>query len=135
MNHTMNATHDPALRSWVASANQADLSCVMCHRSINYVADMLETKYGIPWIKVNFIGAEATAVCDLDDRDAGVVAFLFGGGAAVVPTPKATQPSAPLCGVCESVPTMSCPGSAYDSSILEWQMASEPSRTPSRSPK
>jgi nitrogenase molybdenum-iron protein alpha chain len=33
----------------------------MCHRSINYVADMLETKYGIPWIKVNFIGAEATA--------------------------------------------------------------------------
>jgi nitrogenase molybdenum-iron protein alpha chain len=44
-----------------ASANQADLSCVMCHRSINYVADMLETKYGIPWIKVNFIGAQATA--------------------------------------------------------------------------
>jgi nitrogenase molybdenum-iron protein alpha chain len=44
-----------------ATANQADLSCVMCHRSINYVADMLETKYGIPWIKVNFIGAHATA--------------------------------------------------------------------------
>ncbi|HWR03388.1 MAG TPA: nitrogenase molybdenum-iron protein alpha chain [Humidesulfovibrio sp.] len=44
-----------------ASAHKADLSCVMCHRSINYVADMLETKYGIPWIKVNFIGAEATA--------------------------------------------------------------------------
>ncbi|MHC1700731.1 MAG: nitrogenase molybdenum-iron protein alpha chain [Humidesulfovibrio sp.] len=44
-----------------ASAHTADLSCVMCHRSINYVADMLETKYGIPWIKVNFIGAEATA--------------------------------------------------------------------------
>ena len=44
-----------------ASAQQADLSAVMCHRSINYVADMLETKYGIPWIKVNFIGAEATA--------------------------------------------------------------------------
>lgn len=44
-----------------ASAQHADLSCVMCHRSINYVADMLETKYGIPWIKVNFIGAEATA--------------------------------------------------------------------------
>ena len=51
-----NATYDK-----FASANQADLSCVMCHRSINYVADMLETKYGIPWIKVNFIGAEATA--------------------------------------------------------------------------
>jgi len=44
-----------------ATAHMADLSCVMCHRSINYVADMLETKYGIPWIKVNFIGAEATA--------------------------------------------------------------------------
>ncbi|BDQ33439.1 nitrogenase molybdenum-iron protein alpha chain [Pseudodesulfovibrio portus] len=44
-----------------ASAQHADLDCVMCHRSINYVADMLETKYGIPWIKVNFIGAESTA--------------------------------------------------------------------------
>ncbi|WP_147820737.1 nitrogenase molybdenum-iron protein alpha chain [Salidesulfovibrio onnuriiensis] len=44
-----------------ASAHKADLNTVMCHRSINYVADMLETKYGIPWIKVNFIGAEATA--------------------------------------------------------------------------
>jgi len=51
-----NSTYDQ-----FASANQADLSCVMCHRSINYVADMLETKYGIPWIKVNFIGAQATA--------------------------------------------------------------------------
>jgi nitrogenase molybdenum-iron protein alpha chain len=44
-----------------ATSHQADLNCVMCHRSINYVADMLETKYGIPWIKVNFIGAAATA--------------------------------------------------------------------------
>lgn len=51
-----NSTYDQ-----FASANQADLSCVMCHRSINYVADMLEVKYGIPWIKVNFIGAQATA--------------------------------------------------------------------------
>lgn len=51
-----NSTYDK-----FASANQADLSAVMCHRSINYVADMLETKYGIPWIKVNFIGAGATA--------------------------------------------------------------------------
>ncbi len=51
-----NSTYDK-----FASSNQADLSAVMCHRSINYVADMLETKYGIPWIKVNFIGAEATA--------------------------------------------------------------------------
>ena len=44
-----------------ASCHTADLSCVMCHRSINYVADMLETKYGIPWIKVNFISARGTA--------------------------------------------------------------------------
>ncbi|VAW40034.1 Nitrogenase (molybdenum-iron) alpha chain [hydrothermal vent metagenome] len=51
-----NSTYDQ-----FASAHQADLSAVMCHRSINYVADMLEVKYGIPWIKVNFIGAEATA--------------------------------------------------------------------------
>jgi nitrogenase molybdenum-iron protein alpha chain len=44
-----------------ASAHTADLNAVMCHRSINYVADMLEIKFGIPWIKVNFIGAGATA--------------------------------------------------------------------------
>ncbi len=42
-------------------AHTADLNCVMCHRSINYVADMIEKKYGVPWIKVNFLGAEATA--------------------------------------------------------------------------
>ena len=51
-----NSTYDQ-----FASAHTADLNTVMCHRSINYVADMLEVKYGIPWIKVNFIGAEATA--------------------------------------------------------------------------
>ncbi|KMY67091.1 nitrogenase molybdenum-iron protein subunit alpha [Desulfocarbo indianensis] len=44
-----------------ASAHTADLNAVMCHRSINYVADMLEIKFGIPWVKVNFIGAEATS--------------------------------------------------------------------------
>lgn len=42
-------------------AHTADLNCVMCHRSINYVAEMLQTKYGIPWIKVNFLSAEGTA--------------------------------------------------------------------------
>jgi nitrogenase molybdenum-iron protein alpha chain len=51
-----NSTYDQ-----FASAHTADLNTVMCHRSINYVAEMMETKYGIPWIKVNFIGAEATA--------------------------------------------------------------------------
>jgi nitrogenase molybdenum-iron protein alpha chain len=43
------------------NAHTADLNVVMCHRSINYVADMIEKKYGIPWFKVNFTGAEATA--------------------------------------------------------------------------
>ncbi len=42
-------------------AHHADLNGVMCHRSINYVADMIEKKFGVPWIKTNFIGPEATA--------------------------------------------------------------------------
>ena len=42
-------------------SHTADLNVIMCHRSINYVAEMMETKYGIPWIKANFIGAESTA--------------------------------------------------------------------------
>jgi nitrogenase molybdenum-iron protein alpha chain len=44
-----------------SNAHTADLNLIMCHRSINYVAEMMEKKYGIPWLKVNFIGAEATA--------------------------------------------------------------------------
>jgi len=44
-----------------SSAHTADLNVVMCHRSINYLAEMMEKKYGIPWFKVNFVGAEATA--------------------------------------------------------------------------
>ena len=51
-----NSTYDQ-----FASSHTADLNAVMCHRSINYVADMMETKYGIPWVKVNFVGAKATA--------------------------------------------------------------------------
>ncbi len=51
-----NSTYDQ-----FANAHMARLNCVMCHRSINYVADMMEKKYGPPWIKVNFIGAKATA--------------------------------------------------------------------------
>jgi len=42
-------------------SHTADLNVVMCHRSINYVAEMMEKKFGIPWFKVNFIGAESTA--------------------------------------------------------------------------
>jgi nitrogenase molybdenum-iron protein alpha chain len=45
----------------VARAHTAQLNTVMCHRSINYIADMMERKFGIPWIKINFIGAESTA--------------------------------------------------------------------------
>ncbi len=44
-----------------ASAQNVDLNTVMCHRSINYLAEMMEKKWGIPWFKVNFIGAESTA--------------------------------------------------------------------------
>ncbi len=51
-----NSTYDQ-----FATSQQADLNCIMCHRSINYVAEMMEIKYGIPWTKVNFIGAEASA--------------------------------------------------------------------------
>ncbi len=51
-----NSTYDK-----FANAHMADLNTIMCHRSINYVAEMMETKYGIPWVKINFIGAEASA--------------------------------------------------------------------------
>jgi nitrogenase molybdenum-iron protein alpha chain len=51
-----NSTYDQ-----FANAHTAELNTIMCHRSINYVAEMMETKYGIPWIKINFIGAGATA--------------------------------------------------------------------------
>ncbi|MDX2187484.1 MAG: nitrogenase molybdenum-iron protein alpha chain [Opitutaceae bacterium] len=45
----------------VTKCHTADLNVVQCHRSINYMAEMMETKYGIPWFKVNFLGAKATA--------------------------------------------------------------------------
>jgi len=51
-----NSTYDQ-----FANSHTADLNTIMCHRSINYVAEMMETKFGIPWIKINFIGAEASA--------------------------------------------------------------------------
>jgi nitrogenase molybdenum-iron protein alpha chain len=51
-----NSTYDQ-----FANSHTADLNTVMCHRSINYVAEMMEKKYGIPWIKVNFTGADSTA--------------------------------------------------------------------------
>jgi nitrogenase molybdenum-iron protein alpha chain len=45
----------------MTNSHTADLNLVMCHRSINYVAEMMEKKFGIPWLKVNFIGAESTS--------------------------------------------------------------------------
>ncbi|HWQ80233.1 MAG TPA: nitrogenase molybdenum-iron protein alpha chain [Anaerovoracaceae bacterium] len=44
----------------LSRSHQADLNLVMCHRSINYIAEMMHTKYGIHWLKVNFIGIGAT---------------------------------------------------------------------------
>jgi nitrogenase molybdenum-iron protein alpha chain len=44
----------------IAKAHIAHLNLVQCHRSINYVADMLKEKYGTSWLKVNFIGVSAT---------------------------------------------------------------------------
>ena len=44
----------------IKNSHFADLNLVQCHRSINYVADMMYDKYGIDWIKVNFIGIEST---------------------------------------------------------------------------
>ncbi|WP_296558555.1 nitrogenase molybdenum-iron protein alpha chain [uncultured Acetobacterium sp.] len=41
------------------NAHTADLNLVQCHRSINYIAEMMKTKYGMDWIKVNFIGLES----------------------------------------------------------------------------
>ncbi len=51
-----NSTYDQ-----FANAHMADLNTIMCHRSINYVAEMMEKKFGIPWIKINFIGANSAA--------------------------------------------------------------------------
>jgi len=45
----------------IIKCHQAQLNVIMCHRSINYMAEMMEKKYGIPWIKVNFLGAAASA--------------------------------------------------------------------------
>ncbi|MDR3115734.1 MAG: nitrogenase component I subunit alpha [Treponema sp.] len=44
------------------NAHLANLNLVQCHRSINYIAEMMKTKYGIDWLKINFIGIDATLV-------------------------------------------------------------------------
>lgn len=45
----------------ITKCHTADLNVVLCHRSINYMAEMMETKFGVPWLKVNFTGAEQTS--------------------------------------------------------------------------
>ncbi|MDR2196511.1 MAG: nitrogenase component I subunit alpha [Coriobacteriales bacterium] len=45
----------------IKNAHLAELNVVQCHRSINYIAEMMEAQYGTPWLKVNFIGVSATA--------------------------------------------------------------------------
>lgn len=51
-------TGDGSYREMKA-AHTADLNIVQCHRSINYIGEMMQTKYGTDWLKVNFIGLSA----------------------------------------------------------------------------
>lgn len=44
----------------IKNAHKANLNLVQCHRSINYIAEMMEEKYGTQWMKVNFIGVDST---------------------------------------------------------------------------
>lgn len=44
----------------IKNAHTANLNLVQCHRSINYIAEMMKDKYGIDWLKVNFIGIDET---------------------------------------------------------------------------
>lgn len=64
------------------SAHTVDLNTVMCHRSINYLAEMMEKKFGIPWFKINFIGANATA------KSLRKIAEFFGDEALKAQTEK-----------------------------------------------
>ncbi|MDR2420759.1 MAG: nitrogenase component I subunit alpha [Oscillospiraceae bacterium] len=44
----------------LSRAHLANLNLVQCHRSINYIAEMMKDRFGIRWLKVNFIGIEST---------------------------------------------------------------------------
>ncbi|MEN6331956.1 MAG: nitrogenase molybdenum-iron protein alpha chain [Smithella sp.] len=68
-----------------ASAHTADLNVLMCHRSINYMAEMMEKRYGIPWIKINFIGAYSTA------KSLRKIAAYFGDKALVETVEKVIE--------------------------------------------
>ncbi len=43
----------------ISRSHMAQLNLIQCHRSINYMGEMMENKFGIPWLKVNFIGVKA----------------------------------------------------------------------------
>jgi nitrogenase molybdenum-iron protein alpha chain len=40
----------------IAMAHRAKLSVLLCHRSINYTNRMMEEKFGVPWLKINYLG-------------------------------------------------------------------------------
>jgi len=44
----------------IAKAHRAKLNILLCHRSINYTNRMMEEKYGVPWLKVNYLGVDDT---------------------------------------------------------------------------
>lgn len=44
----------------IAKAHRAKLNILLCHRSINYTNRMMEEKYGLPWLKVNYLGVVDT---------------------------------------------------------------------------
>ncbi|WP_407355476.1 nitrogenase molybdenum-iron protein alpha chain [Methanolobus sp. WCC5] len=52
-------TGDGSFRT-LAKAHKARLSILLCHRSVNYTNRMMEEKYGVPWLKVNYVGIEGT---------------------------------------------------------------------------
>lgn len=45
----------------LAKAPHAKLNLLMCHRSINYATRMFHDRYGLPWLKVNYVGVQETA--------------------------------------------------------------------------
>lgn len=52
----------------IKNSHLATLNLIQCHRSINYIGEMMKDKYGMDWLKVNFIGIEA---CKKSLRDIG----------------------------------------------------------------
>lgn len=40
----------------IAATHQVKLAIIHCYRSMNYMARVLEERYGIPWVELNFFG-------------------------------------------------------------------------------